>query len=296
MVVVGIPAFNEEKSIAKVIVEAKQYADRVLVCDDGSSDATGEIARSLGAEVAVHGRNLGYGASLGTLFHMMRRGEGDVMVTIDADGQHHPADIPKVAKPVIDGEAEISIGSRYLQNGGGQVPGYRQFGIKTITRLTNASYLSRLTDAQSGFRAYSRRAVDLIVPSEMGMGASTELISKATEAGLKISEVPVDISYGKDTSTHNPLFHGLDVILSIVKHLSIRHPLLFYGVPGSLSLAVSLGFWWLTLSVFVQQHKVITNVALAAVASTMVGLILMAVGVILWVMISVVREGAGRTS
>jgi glycosyltransferase involved in cell wall biosynthesis len=296
MVVVGIPAFNEEKNIAKVIVEAMKYADRVIVCDDGSSDATGEIARSLGAEVAVHRRNLGYGASIATLFQMMREGEGDVLVTIDGDGQHHPADILKVVRPVMEGEAEISIGSRFLQKGDAQAPGYRQLGIRTITTLTNASSQTKLTDSQSGFRAYSRRAVDAMVPSEMGMGASTELISKATEAGLRITEVPVDISYGEDSSTHNPAYHGLDVVLSTVKHLSIRHPLLFYGVPGSLSLLVSLGFWWWTLAVFVQQHKVITNVALATVASTVVGLILMAVGVMLWVLVSVVREGSARTS
>ncbi len=296
MVVVGIPAFNEEKNIAKVIVEAMQYADRVIVCDDGSSDSTGKIARSLGAEVAVHRRNLGYGASIATLFHVMRESQGDVMVTIDGDGQHDPSDIPRVVRPVAEGEAEIAIGSRFLEPGGKRVPGYRQLGIKAITRLTNASSRSVLTDAQSGFRAYSRRAIDLLVPSEMGMGASTELISKATAAGLKIAEVPIDVSYGKDSSTHNPLYHGLDVVLSTVKHHSIRHPLLFYGLPGALSLLVSLGFWWVTLSVFVAQHKVITNVALAAVASTVVGLIFMAVGVMLWVLIAVVREGTGRVS
>lgn len=278
-----------------MIVEALEYADRVVVCDDGSSDATGEIARRLGAEVVVHHRNLGYGASIASLFKMMREGEGDVFVTIDADGQHDPADIPKVARPVIDGEAEISIGSRYLDAAEREVPAYRSLGIKAITKLTNASYLSQITDSQSGFRAYSRRAVETMFPTEMGMGASTELIGKATEAGLKIAEVPIEVSYGEDTSTHNPVYHGLDVVLSTVKHLSIRHPLLFYGVPGTISLAVSLAFWWLTLSVYVAQHKVITNIALAGMASTVVGLILLAVGVILWVMVSVLREGSGRT-
>lgn len=296
MVVVGIPAFNEAKHIASVIAEVMKYADRVIVCDDGSSDATGEIARNSGAEVAVHGRNLGYGASLATLFRMMREGEGDVLVTIDGDGQHDPADIPTVVRPVMDGEAEVAIGSRFLGNGGVQAPGYRQLGIKTITTLTNASYQSSVTDSQSGFRAYSRRAVNAMVPSEMGMGASTELISKATEAGLKITEVPIEVSYGEDSSTHNPVYHGLDVVLSTVKHLSMRHPLLFYGVPGLLSLVVSLGFWWWTIADYVQLHKIITNVALVGIASTMVGLILMAVGVMLWVLISVVREGNGRTS
>src|SRR5208337_801 len=120
--------------------------------------------------------------------------------------------------------------------------------------------------------------------------ASTEILSRANEAGLKILEVPIEVSYDGDSSTHNPVVHGLDVLLATFKTWSIKHPLVVYGVPGMASLLVAVGFWWWTLSLFVDTHRVVTNVALIAVASTIVGLMLMAIAVILWVMISVVRE------
>ncbi len=289
-VVACIPAYNEEKTIASVIVKAMRHVDKVIVCDDGSTDLTGEIAEKLGAEVVRHERNMGYGEALHTLFEKAEAEDADIMVTLDSDGQHNPDDIPRVIQPILSGEADIVIGSRFLGEEGRQIPRYREFGVKTITRLVGRASYSGLTDAQSGFRAYSRSAVRALKPSEMGMGASTEILVKAYENGLRVKEVPIKISYEGETSTQNPVSHALEVVMSTVKHLSIRRPMLFYGVPGLLAMLVSLFFWLWTLQIFATTRQVSTNITLIALGATMVGLMLLTTAVILWVLVSVVRE------
>jgi glycosyltransferase involved in cell wall biosynthesis len=289
-IVAFIPAYNEEKTIARVIVEAQRYVDKVIVCDDGSTDLTGEIAERLGAEVIRHEKNVGYGGALSSLFKKAREIDPDVMVVLDADLQHNPNDIPKIICPVLNGEADIAIGSRFLEKEAA-VPKYREVGIKIITKLIKSASYKGVSDAQSGFRAYNRKAIHSIMPSEQGMGASTEILLKAKENGLKVVEVPIKINYNVEKpSTQNPIYHGLDVILSTVKHMSIRRPLLFYGVPGMISMLISLFFWVWTLQTFAATRQIITNVTLIAVAATIVGLMLLTTAIILWVLISVVRE------
>jgi len=290
LVVACIPAYNEERTIARVVVEAQRYVDKVIVCDDGSTDLTGEIARRLGAEVIRHERNMGYGTALYSLFKAARELDASAMVVLDADLQHNPSDIPRLLSPVVRGEADIVIGSRFLEKEVG-VPKYRGLGIRLITNFARGVSYKDITDAQSGFRAYSRRAIDSITPSEQGMGASTEILLKAKEIGLRVVEAPIRISYDVEKpSTHNPLLHGLDVILSTVKHLSIRRPLVFYGVPGFAALLVALFFWVWTLQIFASTRQIVTNIALIALGATLVGLMLLTTAVILWVLISVVRE------
>jgi len=288
-IIACIPAYNEEKTIARVIVEAQRYVDKVIVCDDGSKDLTGEIAERLGATVIRHEKNVGYGGALSSLFKKAREIDPDVMVVLDADLQHNPNDIPKIVSPVLNGEADIAIGSRFLEKEAA-VPKYREVGIKIITKLTKSASYKGVSDAQSGFRAYNRKAIHSIMPSEQGMGASTEILLKAKENGLKVVEVPIKINYNVEKpSTQNPIYHGLDVILSIVKYMSIRRPLLFYGVPGMISMLISLFFWVWTLQTFAATRQIITNVTLIAVATMIVGLMLLTTAIILWVLISVVR-------
>lgn len=290
-VVVCIPAFNEERTIARVILKAQKYAERVLVCDDGSTDFTGEIAERLGAEVIRHERNAGYGAALSSLFKRANEIGPDVMVTLDGDNQHDPEEIPKLIEPILKGEADVVIGSRFLRGKAEEMPRSRKMGIELITKLAKQASYQDITDAQSGFRAYNKKAVQLLIPTEYGMGASTEILLKAKEEGLKIKEIPVKVSYDVEkSSTHNPIYHGLDVVLSTVKQLSIRHPLLFYGVPGTIALLVALAFWVWTFHVFAATRQILTNVALVAVGATIVGLMLLTTAVILWVLVSVVKE------
>ena len=289
-VVACIPAFNEEKYIGPVVLRASEYVDLVIVCDDGSSDLTGAIAEGLGAVVVRHERNMGYGAALQSLFKEARRLGADVVVTLDADGQHDPGDISRLVGLLLDaGDVDIVIGSRFVGGGGSEAPGWRENGIRLITGLVSNDGLS-VTDAQSGFRVYSRRALDVLTLVEQGMGVSTEILLKAGERGLRVAEAPINIRYDEGSSTHNPVVHGLDVVLSTVKYLSIRRPLLFYGVPGFIALCVAAVFWGITLRMFAMTRTISTNVALVALGGTIVGLMLMTTGIILWVLISVVRE------
>jgi glycosyltransferase involved in cell wall biosynthesis len=289
-IIACIPAYNEEKTIAKVVLKTKKYIDKVIVCDDGSTDMTAEIAEAVGAKVIRHERNKGYGAALASLFKAAREENALAMIILDADLQHNPDDIPKLLSPIIKGEADIVIGSRFL-NGKGELPKYRSLGIKIITKLTKHVSYKNITDAQSGFRTYSREAIYSITPSEQGMGAPTEILLKAKEHGLRIKEIPIEIKYDiEKPSTQNPILQGLDVILSTVKQLSIKRPLVFYGVPGITTLLVAFFFWIWTLQIFTSTRQVITNIALIALGATIVGLILLTTAVILWVLISVIRE------
>jgi len=288
-IIAAIPALDKEETIAKIVIKSMMHVDRVIVCDDGSRDMTGEIAEKLGAEVIRHERNLGYGAALASLFERTREIGADVLVILDADAQHNPEDIPRLVKPVLDDEADIVVGSRLLGEGGKEVPKGRRFGIKAITRLVDAASYKELTDAQSGFRAYSRKAIMLITPTEQGMGVSTEILLKAKEKGLRIKEIPIKVNYDVEKpSTLNPLYHGLDVVLSTLKHISIRRPLLFYGVPGIIALLTAIVFWVWTFQIFAATRQVATNMALVAIAATIVGLMLLTTAVILWVLVSVI--------
>jgi glycosyltransferase involved in cell wall biosynthesis len=220
-IVVGIPAFNEERSISKIVCESQKFADVVVVCDDGSSDQTAAVAKSLGADVVKHDRNLGYGAAIRSLFKRARELNVDVLVTLDSDGQHDPAEIPIVVNPIVQGMADVVIGSRFIDSyGSAEMPLYRRIGAKLITKLVNGSSKNGVKDAQSGFRAYNRQALKHVSVSEAGMGASVEILLEACKHNLKIHEVPSTCKYNNGdvaTSTENPITHGLGVIMSIIR-------------------------------------------------------------------------------
>ena len=203
-----------------MVQRALKYVGMVVVCDDGSTDATYEEAKRAGALVVRHEKNRGYGAALRTLFAVAKKIDPDAMVVLDADGQHDPSYIPMLVEPVLAGEADIVVGSRFL--GDADVPAYRELGIKVITWPIRFVAYPGLKDAQSGFRAYSRRAVRLIDVVERGMGASTEILLKGAIYGLKLREVPVKVSYRGVVPRISPWRHGLLVLLVTVKYMLIH--------------------------------------------------------------------------
>lgn len=281
-----------------MIVDAMSHVDQVIVCDDGSQDMTAKIAEKLGAVVVSHKRNLGYGAAISSLFGKALEMRADIIVTIDADAQHNPAEIPSLAQPIIDGQAEVVIGSRFLSGvtdsndieNHDTMSSYRKFGIKTITKISNIVSQNNLTDSQSGFRAYHKRVVGSISVTEQGMGASTEIIFKAQSAGFKIVEVPIKVTYDEDSSTHNSVSHGIDVVMSTFKFISIEHPLRFYGIPGVICIALSVFFGVWALQLYAAEGRLVTNITLVALGFLMPGLVLLTTSVILYVVINVVRE------
>ncbi len=288
-IVVGIPAFNEEKNIAKIIIKLQSITKDIIVCNDGSEDFTAEIAEKLGVILVNHPKNLGYGASIRSIFLKAKEMDFDVLVTFDADGQHRIEDIKSIIEPIEKNEAEIVIGSRFLGKKS-DIPNYRKIGIKAITSLTNASTGKTITDSQSGFRAYSKNVIMDITPSEFGMGVSTEILIKSSKSGFKISEVPIVVSYEGETSTHHPLSHGISVIASTLKFISIEHPLKFYGIPGLLFLGIGLFFTIWTIQGFTETRQIITNVAIIGIGTTIVGVMLIMTSIMLYSLVNVVRE------
>ena len=287
--VIGIPAYNEEKNIASIIMKLKKITDHVIVCNDGSTDMTEEISKELNVIVINHSKNMGYGSAIRSIFLKAKELQADILVTFDADGQHRVVDVQNVTKPIIDDKADIVIGSRFLENKS-DMPEYRKFGIKIITKITNSSLKEKLTDSQSGFRAYSKNVLKNIIPSESGMGVSTEILIKASSAGHKITEVPITIMYGSDTSTHNPVSHGTSVLFSSIKFTSIEHPLKFYGIPAIIFLGIGFVFMLWTFQTYAVEKEIITNVALIGMGSLVIGIVFLLTAILLYSLVSVVRE------
>jgi glycosyltransferase involved in cell wall biosynthesis len=292
-ITVGLPAYNEEKNIAKIIVQLKKVADQIIVCDDGSTDLTSRIAESLGAIVIKHPKNLGYGSAIRSIFLKSREINSEVLVTIDADGQHKIEDIEKVVKPIVDGRADVSIGSRFLDKHD-NAPKYRKLGINIITKVTNSSLSEKITDAQSGFRAYNNKVLQTLTPSDSGMGISTEILIKSSNLGFKIAEVPTEIQYEGDTSSQNPISHGTGVLLSTLKYISIERPLRFYGIPSFILFTIGLIFTFFATQYYAEVGRLNTNLTLIAGGTLVISVMLMVTAILLYSLVSVVREGKAR--
>lgn len=288
-VIIGIPAFNEENNIGPIVVKLKKKYDHVVVCDDGSSDMTQTIASSLGAIVVRHEKNLGYGAAIKTIFNESKKIDADVLVTFDADGQHQISEIDTVLKPLSDNKTDIVIGSRFLGTTK-NLPKYRKFGIKTITGLTNTMTGSNLSDAQSGFRAYSKKALNEISLTDSGMGISTEILIKCAKKNMKITEVPITISYENNSHSKEPLSHGASVIVSTIKHVAMERPLLYYGVTGLCFLIIGLIFGGWTIQNYSETGSVTTNIALVGIGGVILGTILLITATILYSIANMVEK------
>jgi glycosyltransferase involved in cell wall biosynthesis len=284
-----VPALNEERTIAKIVIRALENVDRVLVVDDGSKDDTAIIAKKLGAVVLKHNRNLGKGAALRDCFSWAKRNGADILVTLDADGQHDPSDIPKLVRVLEGGKADVAIGSRLSRPE--RMPRHRWVAARALDFAAGVQVGDRVLDSQSGFRAYSRKAIETLVVTDSGMGADAELVMRASRTNFRIVEVPIAVHYDRSvTSRHNQLIHGLDVLFSIVKFTSIRHPLLFYGGFALVSMITSLYFGFATIDYYQKEGRVITNLALISVASGLLGFLALFTGVILFTLIGIVRE------
>jgi glycosyltransferase involved in cell wall biosynthesis len=214
-VVICIPAFNEGKTIGRIVSRSKEFCSVVVVCDDGSTDNTSLEAINGGAMVSTHTKNRGKGAALKTLLQEASEFDPDVIVTLDGDGQHDPSDVPLLVAPVLEGTADVVIGCRF--NGGNRIPFYREVGNALLSLITNWSAGTRVRDTQSGFRAYSSKVIPAISIIENGMGVDSEILIKLARQGFRIEERNVAVSYVGDTSTLNPASHIVRVVWSIAR-------------------------------------------------------------------------------
>jgi glycosyltransferase involved in cell wall biosynthesis len=288
-ITIGIPAYNEENNISKIIKKLQKITNKIIVCDDGSSDSTAKIAKEMGVLVIQHKKNLGYGAAIRSIFLKAREENSESLITLDSDGQHRIEDIQIILKPLKNREADLVIGSRFLNDDGKNVPSYRKVGIKILTKLANTSLEDNITDSQSGFRAYSQKIIQTVTPSESGMGVSNEILIKASKQGLKIVEVPIVILYDGDTSTHNPISHGSSVLISTLKFISMEHPLKFYGIPGIAFLSIGLVFLIFTVHLFTDTRQILLSSAIIGIGSVIFGIVLIQSSIILYAMVNLIR-------
>ena len=293
-VTIGIPAFNEEKNIAKMIVKLKKIYDEIIVCNDGSADLTGEIAENLGAIVINHKQNLGYGAGINSILKKSKEIGTDILVTFDADGQHKVEDVKKVIEPIKNGDADLVIGSRFLSKTKEKIPEYRKIGINIITKVTNAGLKKKITDSQSGFRAYSKDLISKLDISDMGMGISTEILIKTNSLGFRIAEIPITILYEGKTSTQNPISHGTSVLFSTIKYTSIEHPLKFYGIPSLIFFVIGLSFTFLSIDYYMEVGRINPNVTIVAAGTTAIAVILLVASVLFYSLANIVEGNKSK--
>lgn len=279
-----MPAYNVQATVGNIVRKCLKYSNNVVVFDDGSTDGTYQESVAAGAHVIKSPVNRGYGVAIKSLFRYAKEEGVDIMITIDSDSQHDPDEIPILIDPIVKDDVDIVIGSRFLKRSDKEkVPRYRSFGIKTITRLAQALSYTQLTDAQSGFRAYGREAMNKIDIFEGGMAVSTEILLRGKENSLIVKEAPISVKYDvENSSTHNPLAHGVGVLHSVLRFMSVKHPLTFYGLPGIVLLMVSIYHANAAMELFSTTRFISTNMILVSVGSSIVGVVMLATGVILY--------------
>ncbi|MBC8276002.1 MAG: glycosyltransferase family 2 protein [Chloroflexi bacterium] len=229
-IIAAIPCLDEEQFISDVVTRARRYVDKVIVIDDGSTDNTSEAAKSAGAHVIRHEIRQGAGAATRSAFEAAITDGADVLITLDGDGQHNPDEIPQILAPILDDEADLVIGSRFLQptqltqeTQRTNIRRYRKFGIDVITWLYNLSSKVKVSDSQSCFRSHSRRLLEAINITESGFGFSVEVLIKARRKGFVITEVPISCVYHSQGSSLNPVAHGLGVAFAVIKLRLFRY-------------------------------------------------------------------------
>jgi len=233
-IVAVIPAFNEEGTIGKIVSDTSKFVDAVVVIDDGSTDKTAEIAERNKAIVIRHLVNKGVGKSIIDGYAKALELNAEIIVQLDADGQHQPAEIPKLLNLIREGKADLVIGSRFIGKNN-HMPVHRKLGNLFFTKLTNTLSKQKLTDTQSGFRAIRRQVLEKIYLQ----GSFTyvhELVLRAAKEGYKVSEVPISVAsreQGKSKVVRNPITYGLRSLLIILRTLRDFHPFLFFGGIGS---------------------------------------------------------------
>ena len=277
-----IPAYNEESVISKVVKEVQKYVDKVVVCDDGSTDKTSENANSAGAKVIKLERNKGKGAAMRSLFDYAKKENADIVVTIDGDGQFLPEEIPKLIKPVMNNQADIVIGYRFDDKD--EMPTYRRVGNKLLDKVSNLATELPYRDTQSGFRSYSKKAIESIKITTNGFGADSDILIDASRKGLRISEEKITVLYntGGKTSTKNPVSHVGDVIYSVVETISIRQPLRYLGIPGLILVIIGIAYTIIVVTIFNDTRYFSVPSTLIAIGSLVMGMILLLMSAVLF--------------
>lgn len=282
-IIAGLPMYNEEETIGTVVTMTKDFVGEVVCVDDGSSDSSARIAESCGATVHRHRVNRGYGGALKSLFQVAREKDVDILVILDSDGQHDPESIPDLVQPIIDGEADFVIGSRFVDGGRTEhMPAYRRLGIKVITAASNLSSDLDISDTQSGFRAFSRKAIERLRFDSDGMELSLEMLEDANEKNLQIREVPTVIRYDVPKgSNFTAISHGFAVLAYAMISLSQKKPILVLGLPGLGLFAAGTAMAFNAINGVTDSVDAIVGPGLTSLWIGVLGISLMATGLVL---------------
>lgn len=277
-----IPAFNVQEQISDVITKSLKMVDRVIVCDDGSTDQTSEFAKNSGAIVLKHDKNLGKGEALKTLFEYAKKLDADIIVTIDGDGQFLPEEMEFLIEPISNSNFDIVIGNRFSKLE--EMPQYRKIGNKMLDKFTKIAADLPFSDSQSGFRSYSKNAIHKIKFTSKGFGVDSEILIDAFHKELKITERNVTVLYdtGYKTSTKNPVSHTMTVIGTIIESIAIHHPLKYLGIPGILLLIIGLYFAINAIMIFSESGDFSLPSVLISTGTLIFGLLMLLMSVVLY--------------
>ncbi|MEP7287866.1 MAG: glycosyltransferase family 2 protein [Chloroflexota bacterium] len=293
-IVALIPAYNEDRFIGSVVLKAKQFVHTVIVVDDCSTDKTREIAEAAGAFVIHHDRNMGKAAGLNTAFRKAREFSPDVVVMLDGDGQHHPEDIPQVVAPILNHQAELVVGSRFLQESSSRnIPRWRVFGQHSLTAMTNVCSGTNFTDSQSGFRALSADVLKYIEFRQVGFTAESEMQFMARESNWRLVEVPIEVVYA-EPAKRNPFIHALQVINGIVLLIGQARPLMFFGIPGVLLILTATLFGSAVVIGYNATSKLAIGYALITVLLAIVGTLSLFTAITLHSILAFLRDYMNR--
>jgi len=282
LIVACLPAYNEEKKIFDVVKETSKFVDKVVVCDDGSDDKTSANAKKAGAIIINHSNNKGKGAAMRSLFEYAKKLDSDVVIIMDSDGQFLPEQIPKLVNSLVENSADIVNGYRFEDEK--DMPSYRKFGNKFLDKMTNLSTEITIRDSQSGFRAYSKKAINSIKFSTDGFGADSEILISASRKGLKIIEEPVTVIYngiGK-TSTKDPISHSASVVTTLIELVAIKQPLRYLGIPGLILMIIGIIYSIVVIAIFNDTRYFSVPSTLVALGSLVIGLMLLMMSAVLF--------------
>ncbi len=286
-----IPCFNEEVTIGSIVLKTRHYVDAVLVVDDGSTDSTAKIAKEAGAIVLSHIQNKGKGTAIKTGFTYALKHGFDYIITLDGDGQHNPDEIPIILSELRENGHDIVIGTRFGPST--EMPFYRKIGKRVLDYTTSFGNGGNLTDSQSGFRGFNKKAVTYLEPRLEGgtFSVESEQLIKAHDLGLQVGNTRVSCKYnGLETSTKNPTSHGFSVLSYVIWMVAEKHPLIFLGIPGFAFVLIGLFFGIRTLQVYNQTHIFPISYAILVSILLIVGILTMFIGLMFNVLPNVIKR------
>lgn len=275
-VLCAIPCLNEDIAIAGVVLRARKHVADVLVVDDGSTDKTAEVAALAGARVERHAENKGKGAAYATLWKAARDGNYDALVVLDGDGQHDADEIPLLLAKLQEG-ADVVIGARWGDST--EMPIWRRAGKRVLDYATAAGSASagagqaKVTDSQSGFRAYSAKALATLTPTQGGFSVESQLLVDAQTKGLRVAETRIHCRYDVDGSTEGPMKHAGGVLNELLVQIGMLHPLLYMAVPGFALIVLGLGSGAYAVYVYQAQEVFAPGWVLMGMTFLLVGLL-----------------------